>query len=51
MKANLLLRQRIDYDGGATVKRALVYGAAGCGPTHSLKYSWFEGRPGEVSMT
>lgn len=52
MKAELLFRQRIDYDDGAIVEMVLWRVPKPVSPsTHGLKYSLFYGRPGvrEVS--
>jgi len=46
LKAELLFRQRIDYDDGAIVEMALWRVPSPVPPsTHSLKYSLFYGRP------
>jgi hypothetical protein len=47
MKAELLFRQRIDYDDGAMVEMVLWRVPTTVPPsTHGLKYSLFYGRPG-----
>ncbi len=47
MKAELLFRQRIDYDGGAIVEMVLWRVPSSVPPsTHGLKYSLFYGRSG-----
>lgn len=47
MKAELLFRQRIDYDDGTIVEMALWRVSSPVPPsTHGLKYSLFYGRPG-----
>ena len=47
MKAELLFRQRIDYDDGAIVEMVLWRVPSAVPPsTHGLKYSLFYGRPG-----
>jgi len=47
MKAELLFRQRIDYDDGAIVEMVLWRVPTTVPPsTHGLKYSLFYGRPG-----
>jgi hypothetical protein len=47
MRANLLFRQRIDYDDGAIVEMVLWRVPSPVAPsTHGLKYSLFYGRPG-----
>jgi hypothetical protein len=47
MKAELLLRQRIDYDDGAIVEMVLWRVPTPVAPSiHTLKYSLFYGRPG-----
>ncbi len=47
MKAELLFRQRIDYDDGAIVEMVLWRVPSPVPPsTHSLKYSLFYGRLG-----
>src|SRR4249919_2901098 len=47
MKAELLFRQRIDYDDGAIVEMVLWRVLLPVRPsTHGLKYSLFYGRPG-----
>lgn len=47
MRAELLLRQRIDYDDGAIVEMVLWRVPRPVRPsTHGLKYSLFYGRPG-----
>jgi hypothetical protein len=51
MKANQLFHLRIDYDDGAIVEMVLWRVPSRVAPsTQGLKYSWFYGRPGEVSM-
>jgi hypothetical protein len=47
MQAELLFRQRIDYDDGAIAEMVLWRVPAPVSPsTHRLKYSLFYGRPG-----
>jgi hypothetical protein len=47
MKAELLFRQRIDYEDGAIVEMVLWRVPSAVPPsTHGLKYSLFYGRPG-----
>jgi hypothetical protein len=47
MKAELLFRQRIDYDDGAIVEMVIWRVPAPVPPSgHGLKYSLFYGRPG-----
>src|SRR5260221_5026918 len=47
MKAELLFRQRIDYDDGAIVEMVLWRVPSPVPPSlHELKYSLFYGRPG-----
>jgi len=47
MKAELLLRQRVDYVDGAIVEMVLWRVPNPARPSaHSLKYSLFYGRPG-----
>ncbi len=47
MKAELLFRQRIDYDDGAIVEMVLWRVPSPVPPSaHHLKYSLFYGRPG-----
>jgi hypothetical protein len=47
MKAQLLFRQRIDYDDGAIVEMVIWRVPAPVPPSgHGLKYSLFYGRPG-----
>ena len=47
MKAELLFRQRIEYDDGALVEMVLWRVASPVPPsTHRLKYRLFYGRPG-----
>jgi hypothetical protein len=47
MKAELLFRQRIDYDDGGIVEMVIWrVPAPVLGSTHSVKYSLFYGRPG-----
>lgn len=47
MKAELLFRQRIDYDDGAIVEMVLWRVTSPVSPSlHDLKYSLFYGRPG-----
>jgi Family of unknown function (DUF6516) len=47
MRANLLFRQRIDYDDGAIVEMVLWRVPSPVAPsTHGLKYSLFYGRAG-----
>jgi hypothetical protein len=47
MKAELLFRQRIDYDDGAIVEMVLWRVPSPVRPSvHGLKYSLFYGRPG-----
>ena len=47
MKAELLFRQRIDYDDGAIVEMVIWRVPTPVPPsTHGLKYSLFYGRPG-----
>lgn len=47
MKAELLFRQRIDYDDGAIVEMVLWRVISPVPPSpHNLKYSLFHGRPG-----
>lgn len=47
MKAELLFRQRIDYDEGAIVEMVLWRVISPVPPSpHNLKYSLFYGRPG-----
>ena len=47
MKADLLFRQRIDYDDGAIVEMVLWRVPSPVPPSvHGLKYSLFYGRPG-----
>lgn len=47
MKAELLFRQRIDYDDGAIVEMVLWRVISPVPPSpHNLKYSLFYGRPG-----
>ncbi|MGA2795687.1 MAG: DUF6516 family protein [Roseiarcus sp.] len=47
MKAELLFRQRIDYDDGAIVEMTLWRVASPVPPTtHGLKHLLFYGRPG-----
>jgi hypothetical protein len=47
MKAELLLRQRLEYDDGAIVEMVLWRVPSPVPPSaHGLKYSLFYGRPG-----
>jgi hypothetical protein len=47
MKAELLLRQRLDYDDGGIVEMVLWRVPSPVPPSkHGLKYSLFYGRPG-----
>jgi hypothetical protein len=47
MKADILFRQRIDYDDGAIVEMTIWRVPSAVPPsTHELKYSLFYGRPG-----
>jgi Family of unknown function (DUF6516) len=47
MKADILFRQRIDYDDGAIVEMTIWRVPSAVPPsTHGLKYSLFYGRPG-----
>jgi len=47
MKAELLLRQRLDYDDGGIVEMVLWRVSSPVPPSkHGLKYSLFYGRPG-----
>lgn len=47
MKAELLFRQRIDFDDGAIVEMVIWRVPAAVPPSrHGLKYSLFYGRPG-----
>jgi hypothetical protein len=47
MNAELLFRQRIDYDDGAIVEMVLWRVTSPVSPSpHNLKYSLFYGRPG-----
>jgi hypothetical protein len=47
MKADILFRQRIDYDDGAIVEMTIWRVPTAVPPsTHGLKYSLFYGRPG-----
>ncbi len=47
MEAELLFRQRIDYDDGAIVEMVLWHVPSPVPPSvHGLKYSLFYGRPG-----